>query len=56
MRGQAWKKDDVSAKWAQTAWAKKLAAKKVRAGLNDFQRFTVSITKKKVCCRFMCMI
>ena len=48
-RVQAWKKDDISGKWANTAWAKKLAAKKVRAGLNDFQRFTVAVNKKKVC-------
>ena len=45
---QAWKKADISGQWAQTAWAKKLAAKKVRANLTDFQRFQVRITKAKV--------
>ena len=44
-----WTKEDINGKWAQTAWAKKLAAKATRAGLNDFQRFVVTVQKKKVC-------
>merc|ERR1719453_2724873 len=29
-------KDDVMAKWDQTAWAKKLKAKQTRSAMNDF--------------------
>ena len=35
------------ASWEATAWAKKLASKKNRAGLDDFGRFKVMIAKKQ---------
>ena len=34
-------------KWNSTAWAKKIATKKVRAGLNDFDRFKLMIARKQ---------
>merc|ERR550537_1048220 len=40
-------KDDVLNKWQQTAWAKKLAAKKARAEMTDFDRFKLMVAKKK---------
>merc|ERR1719313_1746393 len=33
-------------KWSETAWAKKLAAKKTRSEMNDFQRFKLMVAKK----------
>lgn len=44
----AWKKADVAAKWAATAWAKKLAAKVAKAGETDLQRFVAKIAKQKL--------
>ena len=35
------------AKWEGTSWAKKLAAKKRRAALTDFDRFKLMIAKKQ---------
>ena len=34
-------------KWNSTAWAKKLAVRKTRANLTDFDRFKVMIAKKQ---------
>eukprot|EP00088_Acartia_fossae_P040009 TRINITY_DN41642_c0_g1_i1.p1 TRINITY_DN41642_c0_g1~~TRINITY_DN41642_c0_g1_i1.p1 ORF type:complete len:165 (-),score=3.28 TRINITY_DN41642_c0_g1_i1:222-716(-) len=34
-------------KWQQTNWAKKIAIKKLRANLNDFQRFQVRSLKRQ---------
>jgi ribosomal protein L14E/L6E/L27E len=45
----AWKVADVAAKWAATAWAKKLAAQKTRAALTDLDRFKLMIARKQVC-------
>jgi heme O synthase-like polyprenyltransferase len=42
----------VADKWAETAWAKKIARTARRASLNDFERFVVHVTKQKVCWRF----
>ncbi|KAL2314122.1 60S ribosomal protein L14 [Schizosaccharomyces pombe] len=42
-----WKAQDVCNKWASSAWAKKLEAKKVRSQLNDFDRFAVMRLKKQ---------
>merc|ERR1719231_157328 len=39
--------DGVMAKWSETAWAKKLAAKKTRSEMNDFDRFKLMVAKKK---------
>jgi len=44
---KAWKEADVMAKWEATSWAKKLAARKKRADLNDFDRFKVMVAKKQ---------
>ena len=44
---KAWAKADVLAKWESTSWAKKLAAKKKRASLNDFGRFKMAAAKRK---------
>uniref|UniRef100_A0A7S1TTL0 Large ribosomal subunit protein eL14 domain-containing protein n=1 Tax=Phaeomonas parva TaxID=124430 RepID=A0A7S1TTL0_9STRA len=43
----AWETEEVEKKWAATSWAKKIAAKKRRANLNDFERFKVMIAKKQ---------
>ena len=37
---------DIIAKWETTSWAKKNAAKKRRASLNDFERFKVMVARK----------
>ena len=44
---KAWKEQDISAQWDKCAWAKKIAAKKTRGNLSDFQRFKVMIAKKQ---------
>ena len=35
------------AKWEGSSWAKKQAAKKTRASLNDFDRFKVMVARKQ---------
>lgn len=44
---KAWEEADVLAKWEASSWAKKLAAKKKRASLSDFDRFKVMVAKKQ---------
>mmetsp|Transcript_10905 Transcript_10905/g.14702 ORF Transcript_10905/g.14702 Transcript_10905/m.14702 type:complete len:133 (-) Transcript_10905:278-676(-) len=44
---KASKKADLSAKWASTPFAKKLAKKETRANLTDLQRFQVMINRKR---------
>jgi large subunit ribosomal protein L14e len=44
---KAWTEDDTMAKWEATSWAKKLASKKKRANLSDFDRFKVMVAKKQ---------
>jgi len=44
---QALSKDGTMAKWDATAWAKKVRAKKTRAGMTDFDRFKLMVAKKK---------
>ena len=34
-------------KWEKTSWAKKLAAKKRKASLTDFERFKVMVARKQ---------
>jgi hypothetical protein len=41
-------KSDVIAKWDQTAWAQKIATRKTRASLSDFDRFKVQKFKSQV--------
>mmetsp|Transcript_9962 Transcript_9962/g.14080 ORF Transcript_9962/g.14080 Transcript_9962/m.14080 type:complete len:135 (-) Transcript_9962:65-469(-) len=43
----AWAEADTLNKWEATSWAKKLAAKKKRASLSDFDRFKVMVAKKQ---------
>ena len=45
---KAWTTEETQKKWNATAWAKKLAAKKTKAGLTDFQRFSARVAKQKV--------
>ncbi|RZF46147.1 hypothetical protein LSTR_LSTR013105 [Laodelphax striatellus] len=42
----AWKKDKIDEKWKESIWAKKVAAKKRRAELTDFDRFKLRNAKK----------
>ena len=44
----AWATADVQKKWAATSWAKKIAAKLTKAGLNDFERHTAKVASQKV--------
>ena len=39
--------DGVLAKWSTTSWAKKLAARKARESLGDFERFKAMALKKR---------
>ena len=43
-----WEKAEIDKKWAESNWAKKLAAAKIRANLTDFQRFKVMRAKQAV--------
>ncbi|PVD21472.1 hypothetical protein C0Q70_19645 [Pomacea canaliculata] len=43
---KAWEKEDISTKWEQTTWAKKLAARKRRSELTDFERFKLMKAKQ----------
>lgn len=42
-----WEAAGVNAKWANSAWAKKIAQRKRRSELTDFERFQVVILKKQ---------
>jgi large subunit ribosomal protein L14e len=44
---KAFEKAEIESKWDQTAWAKKLRARKARAELSDFDRFKVMVNRKK---------
>lgn len=44
---EAWENRNILAKWENTAWAKKLAAKKKRANLTDFERFQLMVARKQ---------
>merc|ERR1712113_1084046 len=44
---KAFKDQDINGQWAGSAWAQKLAKKKLRAGLNDFQRFKLMKLKQQ---------
>jgi large subunit ribosomal protein L14e len=43
----AWKEADITGKWDSSSWAKKMANRKKRAALSDFDRFKVMIAKKQ---------
>mmetsp|Transcript_19945 Transcript_19945/g.64234 ORF Transcript_19945/g.64234 Transcript_19945/m.64234 type:complete len:121 (-) Transcript_19945:164-526(-) len=44
---EAWEKKNIAAKWENTAWAKKLGAKKKRASLTDSERFQLMVARKQ---------
>jgi large subunit ribosomal protein L14e len=44
---KAWAEGDTLATWTKSSWAKKLASRKTRAGLNDFDRFKVMVARKQ---------
>jgi large subunit ribosomal protein L14e len=44
---KAWTEGDTMNKWESSSWAKKLTARKTRAGLSDFDRFKVMVAKKQ---------
>lgn len=44
---EKWAEADVQGKWDKSSWAKKLASKKRRAELNDFDRFKVMVARKQ---------
>eukprot|EP00980_Cylindrotheca_fusiformis_P010580 scaffold2353_cov134-Cylindrotheca_fusiformis.AAC.3 len=44
---KAWADADTLNKWESSSWAKKLAAKKKRASLSDFDRFKVMVARKQ---------
>jgi len=43
----AWEKAEVMKQWAETSLAKKNEKTKIRASLNDFDRFKVMVAKKQ---------
>jgi len=45
---KAWTEADIQGKWNASAWAKKIAAKKTKASLNDFQRFQAKLKQQKL--------
>ncbi|CAF0810198.1 unnamed protein product [Brachionus calyciflorus] len=42
----AWAKAEIDKKWAESNWAKRLAAKQVRTNLTDFDRFKLMKAKQ----------
>ena len=46
---KAFEKGEILEKWEKTAWAKKLATRKKRTTLTDFDRFKLKLAKQKVC-------
>ena len=45
---KAWAKAEIDKKWAESSWAKRLAAKKLRTQLTDFDRFKLMRAKQTV--------
>lgn len=43
----AWEKAAIDAKWAESAWAKKIAQRERRRALTDFERFKVLRLRKQ---------
>merc|ERR1712179_313433 len=41
-----WEKDGITQKWNETTWAKKIAARELRATLTDFDRFKLMKAKQ----------
>ncbi|XP_050047002.2 large ribosomal subunit protein eL14 isoform X1 [Dermacentor andersoni] len=45
---KAWVKNDVTQKWNESALAKKLAARRLKANMNDFDRFKLRRAKQSL--------
>lgn len=45
---KAWAKAEIEKKWAETNWAKRLAAQQLRTNLTDFDRFKLMRAKQAV--------
>ena len=45
---QRFTEDDIIAKWEKTSWAKRIAMKKRRKMLTDFDRFKLKVLKQQV--------
>lgn len=45
---KAFNASEVKTKFANSAWGKKLAAKEARANTSDFDRFKITVLKKRV--------
>merc|ERR1719295_623764 len=43
---KAWEKEEISQKWEESTWAKKIAARQKRAQLSDFDRFKLMKAKQ----------
>ncbi|KAL5104368.1 60S ribosomal protein L14 [Taenia crassiceps] len=41
-----WRKQKIGSLWEKSMWARKLEKKRIRAGLNDFERFQVMVARK----------
>jgi len=44
---KAWTEAEIDSKWQSSAWGQKLAKRKKRAALSDFDRFKVMVAKKQ---------
>ncbi|XP_052816452.1 60S ribosomal protein L14-like [Mya arenaria] len=44
---KAWEKEEITKKWGETTWARKIASRELRANLTDFDRF--KLMKAKQC-------
>merc|ERR1719174_2608672 len=44
----ALERDGTMKKWEETAWAKKLSARKARSEMNDFDRFKLMLPARSV--------
>merc|ERR1712072_679571 len=44
---KAWQVADVEGQWERTNWAKKIAAKKRKTTMSDFDRFKQMVQRKK---------
>merc|ERR1712066_644570 len=44
---KAWDKAEISKKWAESSWAKKLASQEKRSQLSDFDRFKLMKAKQQ---------
>jgi len=44
---KVWTDSKAQEKWDATSWAKKLAARKRRAQMNDFDRFKVAVARRQ---------